>query len=291
MNSVQLECFIAVAQTLNFSKAAKKLHISQPAISHQISSLESELNVSLFSRTNKNVELTHSAVQFMNDAIKILDIEREAKKKLKNQTFDQRYPFEICCHNQLELDLIPDALHHLQQEHPHIFPIIRYMNNQIDEKILENDTVFLTLGIKKKITHDQIGFEELGKVFVSCVYSKWSELINNHDSNISLKDIHDCVYLSHELKAPEEIIQMQNQVIKYIDKDSIQYCETFEIITSLVKAGMGVTIRPDIKKSRDPSLHYKPIKEIKAIPFGVYYKKDNNQQVLKDFIQLLKKEF
>lgn len=291
MNSVQLECFITVAQTLNFSKAAKKLHISQPAISHQIASLESELNVSLFSRTNKNVELTHSAIQFMNDAIKILDIEREAKKKLTNQTFDQRFPFEICCHNQLELDLIPDALHYLQQKHPAIFPIIRYINNQADEQILESDTVFMTFGIKKKITHNQICFEELGKVYISCVYSKWSELVENHGSQLSLEDVHDCIYLSHELKAPDEIIQMQNQVIKYIDKNRIQYCEAFEAITSLVKAGMGVTIRPDIKKSRDPSLHYKPLKEIKAIPFGVYYKKNNKQQVLKDFIELLKKEF
>lgn len=291
MNTVQLECFITVAETLNFSKAAKKLHISQPAISHQITSLENELNVSLFSRTNKNVELTNSAIQFMNDAIKILDIEREVKKKLQNQSFDKRFPFEICCHNQLELDLIPDALHKLQQKHPNVFPIIRYINTQTDEKILENETVFMTFGIKNKITNNQIKFEELGKVFISCVYSKWSDIINCHESKVSLDDIHERIYLSHELKAPDEIIQIQNQIIKNINKDNIQYCEAFEAITALVKSGMGITVRPDIKKSRDPLLHYKPIKEIKSIPFGVYYKKDNNQQVLKDFIELLKKEF
>lgn len=291
MNTIQLECFITVAETLNFSKAAKKLHISQPAISHQIASLENELNVSLFSRTNKNVELTNSAIQFLTDAIKILDIEREAKKKLKNQTFDKYFPFEICCHNQLELDLIPDTLHKLQQNYPHIFPVIRYINTQTDEKILENETVFATFGIKTKIASNHIKFEELGKVFISCVYSKWSDIVNCYDNKISLDNIHERIYLSNELKAPDEIIRIQNQIIKNINKDNIQYCETFETITTLVKSGMGVTIRPDIKKSRDPLLHYKPIKEIKAIPFGIYYKKDNNQQVLKDFIELLKKEF
>lgn len=289
MNTVQLECFIAVAETLNFSKAAKKLHISQPAISHQITSLENELNVSLFSRNNKSVELTHSALQFMNEAIKILDIEREAKKRLQNQSFDQYVPFEICCHNQLELDLVPDALHQLSIKYPHIFPIIRYINTQTDEKILNNDTVFMTFGIKKKFTESHITFDELGKIYISCVYSKWSDL--NNSNPFTLEDIHERIYLSEELKAPHEIIHMQNKVTKNMNKDLIQYCESFEVITALVKSGMGLTIRPDIKKSRDPSLFYKPLKEIEPISFGVYYKKENNQKVLKDFIELLKKEF
>ena len=58
MNTTQLECFLAVAETLNFSKAAEMVNISQPAVSHQISSLEAELGVRLFLRTNKSVQLT-----------------------------------------------------------------------------------------------------------------------------------------------------------------------------------------------------------------------------------------
>ena len=50
MNTTQLECFLAVAETLNFSKAAEMVNISQPAVSHQISSLEAELGVRLFLR-------------------------------------------------------------------------------------------------------------------------------------------------------------------------------------------------------------------------------------------------
>lgn len=47
MNTVQLECFLAVAQYLNFSKAAESVSITQPAVSHQIGSLEDELGVKL----------------------------------------------------------------------------------------------------------------------------------------------------------------------------------------------------------------------------------------------------
>ena len=45
MNTVQLECFVTVAEHLNFSKASRVLKITQPAVSHQIRTLEEELNV------------------------------------------------------------------------------------------------------------------------------------------------------------------------------------------------------------------------------------------------------
>lgn len=48
MNTFQLTCFLTVAETLNFLKAADWLNITQPAITHQIRSLEEELNVKLF---------------------------------------------------------------------------------------------------------------------------------------------------------------------------------------------------------------------------------------------------
>ena len=47
MNTTQLECFMAVSNFLNFSRAAEHLRLTQPAVSHQINSLEDELGVKL----------------------------------------------------------------------------------------------------------------------------------------------------------------------------------------------------------------------------------------------------
>lgn len=58
LNTTQIKCFLALADTLNFTKAAAQLYLSQPALSRQIVSLEQELNTLLFIRDQKSVRLT-----------------------------------------------------------------------------------------------------------------------------------------------------------------------------------------------------------------------------------------
>lgn len=62
MNTTQLECFVAVAEHLNFSRASEELKMTQPAVSHQIRSLETELETVLFKRTSKSVTLTEEGI-------------------------------------------------------------------------------------------------------------------------------------------------------------------------------------------------------------------------------------
>ena len=56
----QIECFLEVAHTLNFTEAASRLYISQQGLSRQISALENELELRLFERTTREVRLTRS---------------------------------------------------------------------------------------------------------------------------------------------------------------------------------------------------------------------------------------
>jgi len=60
MDLRQIQCFLTTAKSLNFTNAAIKLNISQATLSRQISAMETELNLLLFFRDNRNVQLTSS---------------------------------------------------------------------------------------------------------------------------------------------------------------------------------------------------------------------------------------
>ncbi len=63
----QLESFLAVAEELNFSRAARRLNMTQPPLTRQIQLLESELGVVLLKRTQRLVELTDAGTVFLRD--------------------------------------------------------------------------------------------------------------------------------------------------------------------------------------------------------------------------------
>ena len=67
-----LTYFIAVAQKLNFSRAAEALHVAQPAISQQIKALEDQLGVRLFDRMGKRIALTRAGEVLLPHAYQIL---------------------------------------------------------------------------------------------------------------------------------------------------------------------------------------------------------------------------
>lgn len=82
----QLKYFVAAAEELNFTKAAKRLGIAQPPVSRQIAQLERELKVELFHRTNGKVLLTEAGQRFLSESRAMLrqaeiavEIARQAK--------------------------------------------------------------------------------------------------------------------------------------------------------------------------------------------------------------------
>jgi len=72
MNLKQLEYFKQICKYQNFTKAAKELYISQPALTLAIHQLEEELQVQLFSRKNKQIALTKEGEYFLERIIPIL---------------------------------------------------------------------------------------------------------------------------------------------------------------------------------------------------------------------------
>ncbi|GAT32126.1 DNA-binding transcriptional regulator, LysR family [Terrimicrobium sacchariphilum] len=77
----ELECFTAVAEELNFSRAARRLNLSQPPLTRQIQSLEEKLGCPLLERSTRSVAITAAGRLFLEDAravLQRLDAARDA---------------------------------------------------------------------------------------------------------------------------------------------------------------------------------------------------------------------
>lgn len=283
MNTVQLECFVAVAQYLNFSKASRTLKITQPAVSHQIQTLEEELGVKLFNRTSKNVTLTQEGFLFLTDAQLILKTALSAKERLSSR--DHFIPLELGCHNYMELNLFPPVLKKLTEEYPLLRPNIHLVPFPSLLRLMENNQVHAVLGIRDEQKLSSLHFHELCSVPVACVCSPEHPLAKY--GTLTKKQLSGNFIACSPRHVPDSILAVQNNILVSLQPSQRFFAENIESAFALAKAQIGYTLYPNIVPAEDPGLSYIPITDLPKISFGVYCQHIQGQPVLKRFLTLI----
>ena len=282
MNTVQLECFIAVAEHLSFSKASRSLKITQPAVSHQIQTLEEELEVKLFNRTNKSVSLTQEGILFLSDARLILKTALSAKERLGMR--EHFVPFDLGCHNHMELNLLPPILKQLSQEFPLLRPTIHLVPFPSLLSLAESNQIHAVLGTKDDQT-SSLWFKELCTVPIACVCSPNHPLAQH--KALTKKQLAGNYIACSPRQIPDSVFAVQSSILADLPPRQRFLAENIEGAFALVKAEMGYTLYPDILPAREPGLCYIPITDLPKISFGVYCQYQRNLPVLKRFLALI----
>jgi len=120
MEMKQLEIFVCVTRSLNFSKAAEEMYISQPSVSTHIRTLEKTLGTQLLVRSTKGVSLTKSGLDFLVYAKKILSLRDQALHDLNSADQHINGVIDIVSSTIPAQHLLPEIISSFQTQWPNI---------------------------------------------------------------------------------------------------------------------------------------------------------------------------
>ncbi|MCW9014021.1 MAG: LysR family transcriptional regulator [Gammaproteobacteria bacterium] len=130
MDIQNLSAFISVSETGSFSKAAEKLHLTQPAVSKRISTLERQLDASLFDRIGKKVRLTEAGQALLPGAQRILAELDESRRAISNLSGHIGGSLRLGTSHHIGLHRLPPVLRNYTALYPDVDLDIQFMDSE-----------------------------------------------------------------------------------------------------------------------------------------------------------------
>lgn len=284
-----INTFLKVAGTQNFSKAAEQLGYSQSAVTVQIRQLENELQTQLFERIGKRVYLTEKGQEFVsyaNDIMRVTDNARDFAKQSDALEGTLRIGgVESIC-----TALLPDLLLKFYQICPNIQVTIKSgTTDELMEMAKSNEIDFVyTLDKKilgKEWTRAVITEEEI--VFVTL-----ADKINNSSGKISIQQLIEKPFVLTERGAAYQYELERLLSEKDLEINPILEIGNTETIINLLKRGMGISFLPKFTVQKE--LERNVLSEVQTnLPhvkmYGqlLYHKNKWVTKQMKNFIELV----
>ncbi|NKB97739.1 MAG: LysR family transcriptional regulator [Pseudomonadales bacterium] len=131
MNTVELETFLAVANHASVSAAANELHLTQPAVSKRIQSLEQTLGTPLFDRIGKKLHVTEAGKMFAGQAELVLSLWADTERKLHALTDEVAGTLSIATSHHIGLHRLAPALQTFTQRYPDVHLNLSFEDSEI----------------------------------------------------------------------------------------------------------------------------------------------------------------
>ncbi len=286
MTIFQIECFLAVAEHLNFAKAAEQLNVSQPAITRQIRTLEEELNTQLFIRNTRMVRLTENGRIFQSDAQVMATAARRSIQRFAKKDESNIIDFHIGCANPLHIELLSNTLARLRLDYPTLHPKIRILPETHFADALERESMDAAIGFRSPSLKDSLHYKEVCRSRFACLFQ--STLPLTQKEIITADDLTDYPIILYDPGVISPTVYSGQWTFAKDKKPSqLYFCETTENALLLADAGYGVTLLPDLRLPAHQHLTKRTLAGSDVYSFGVFYKSYRSKAYLRDFIRLL----
>lgn len=244
MDINQIKCFISVAQTLNFSEAARRNYVSQSTVSRYISDLEKEFGVQLFTRSHRDVIITNEGKTLLPYAMEIVDTLKKAKTVIKQMHDGGQGKIIIGC-DVTSLSFPSKCISDFSRKYPEITIEVRQIDDtdrtqvitggDYDFCFMPRDMVPESSGIESIVTHNE------SLAIVTAKNYKF-----NGRKSISLRDLADeKLMLFSENVAPIVYMEIMDLLRTFHISPNIE--SSFDDLVSMsvaVSSGIGVSIIP-----------------------------------------------
>ena len=301
----QLRYFIAVADALNFSRAAESLYISQPSLSQVIADLEREIGVELLKRSKRSVELTEAGKT-------MLRLARGALRNIEKMVPEVRYSAQT---GMLDRDLylgldysagidvtypenndtslrlmLTNAIYDAKKELPGLCPSFEMFEHEQLVRALDLGTVDLGffLHFSKTVTGSSEFISQiLRQDEMVLVYRSDKEYEDTQESVIDVLMNHGLILLERETKGMSQIMRILDAIGV---EPRIRFCENRSVMTLFASCGECASIFPltVVKGFNDP--------EVKYLHFGTplayryllaVWRKNNHNSLIQMILQRL----
>lgn len=274
MDLRQLEYFMTVCEELHFTKAAEKLHISQPSLSQQIKNLEFKLGVPLFDRIGRSTAITEAGKILLAHSKRVFYEIEQAEAALNDLNGLRRGSLTVGSLLTCVTYLLPHTILEFKRLYPNIeLSILGKRTNDIKKELLENE---LDLGIAfLPIEHEELESiplltEELAlAVPVNHPLANRQEVELKEIANVSTVMLPQDFYLRNLIDTYFEIIDLKI-------KPTLEM-STLESLVQMIAEGVGVTILPAPYLDVIDNRHIKSVKLINPTPkreIGFVYRKN-----------------
>ncbi len=130
METQNLRAFVEVAESGSFSDAAETLHITQPAVSKRIATLEQQLDCRLFDRINRTVQMTEAGRALLPKAARILQAVQDARRSIADLQGEVHGELSIGISHHIGLHRLPPVLESYTRQYPNVQFDIDFMDSE-----------------------------------------------------------------------------------------------------------------------------------------------------------------
>ena len=288
-----LRYFVAAAETENVSRAAMKLHVSQPGLSRQIRDLEGEIGFSLFERSAKSVRLTAAGKVFLAEARAVLQHAEDAVKKARAVSGGAGGEINVGYAPSLTVQFLPAALRKFQDKFPKARVALHDLSSeemlsQLGEKKLQ---LALTVRPPAKLLRG-LRFEELAR-YALCVAVAPKHPLAKLKS-ISLRQVSREPLLAYSRKEYPEYHEQLDKLFAPVGRKP-DIAGEHDGITSLIAAvesGRGIALVPScVGCMAGPRLKLLPLRPaLPPIPVGAVWRPEAGGAMAEQFMACVRPE-